>query len=243
MNEALIRIYKECYPRVAAWVLSNSGSTEEAKEAYAEAWKRVLVRLRDGQVIDDYGAYLFVTARNVFIRERQAQGLIVPLDIVMANHDDDDQDAHNEPSAMGERAEMPAEPEDEPIQTATGPPPNDDDPLQNPDNWGVIGECLTEMTLDRQQILKMALIEGLSDAQIAEKRGTTPGTIANAKSRALDDLRTRAAARLHERGDSFYKKILARKKAEKEARKIQPEDSQSSFFQSNHHPPSAGQSP
>lgn len=243
MNEALIRIYKECYPRFVAWVLDNSGSTDEAKEAYAEAWKRVLLRLRDGQNIDDYGAYIYVTACNIYIRERKDRGLIVPLDTMMPNHDDEDEPDEPVAPSFRELSDTEPEPEDEPDATSTGPPSQEEDPLQNPDNWGVVGECLTEMTLDRQQILKMALIEGLTDAQIAEKRGTTPGTIANAKSRALDDLRNRAAKRLHERGNSFFLKVLTRKKSDKEARKSSQENNPSSISNSHHHPPSAGQSP
>lgn len=222
MNEELTRIFKECYPKIAEYIMSNSGTSEEAREAYAEAWSRVLVQLRQGKEIGNYASYLFTVARNVYLRECAHKGKILSLDAMLPTPFDDDD--HDDNSGAQHVPTM-EEPEDAPAEQAendTFSPPQaspDDDPLQNPANWGIVGECMAEMTTQRQTILRMSLVEGLNDKQIAERLGQSEGTVANAKSRAMDDIRARAAQLLHERGNSFIKKILERKKAEKEAKK------------------------
>ncbi len=239
MNEQLTRVFKQCYPRVAEYILANSGTPDEAKEAYAEAWQRVLMRLREGHEIQDYAGYLFTIARNVYIRERRHKGIMLPLDSFHTG-DDDDTDTPDR-SASGEPASEPAESPTEPVEGSSQPFNSYDDhtdPLQNPDNWGIVGECLAEMPLQRQRILRMALIEGLSDDDIATQLDLTTGTVANAKTRCMNDIRSRAAQLLHSRGDSYFLKILSRKKAEKDSRKLKKSVEENPTA-SDIHPPTA----
>ena len=63
-NSFTRKFYQSHYQQVANYILRNSGTEEEAEDAYHEAWKATLLRYRAGSEIGDYGKYLFTTAIN-----------------------------------------------------------------------------------------------------------------------------------------------------------------------------------
>ena len=239
MDDILTReFYKAQYRRVATYIIKNSGTDDEAQDAFQEAWHATLLQHRAGKPIGDYGHYLFECAKNAYLKECRRKQKMVPLDLHTAEQDESDSDdthaaapsfakaTADKRSDTGSFAEMADEAVEEmPDSGIDGPvfqpdSEGDENPLLDLRNWGVVAEALLLLSALHQQILRLSLALGLSNAAIAaEIGGYTEGAMAVEKSRAYNALRQAAARLLHERGDSYFKKIEERKQAEKAERR------------------------
>lgn len=233
MDEISTRqLYKAHYLRVATYILRNSGTEEEAKDAFQEAWAAMLVRQRAGLHIQDQGDYLLRCAKNFYLRECRRKSTIIALD--WADAADDDSEGETEGSAptgvaMADRAdESGVNEEPAPPPALSIPYAYNDQSSTLPDlhHWGIVGEALLLLSQLHQHILHLSLGLKWDNAAIAAAiGGYTEGAMAVEKSRAYNALRRVVAELKHQQGDSFFKKIEARKAAQKAARKARGDTS------------------
>lgn len=74
------RIYREVYPRVAAYVARRGGSPEHARDVFHDAFITVYEKYGGEQSIENAAGYMYGTARHLWARRfRQAAGYM-PLD-------------------------------------------------------------------------------------------------------------------------------------------------------------------
>lgn len=221
--------YKKQYRSVARYIIKNSGTEEEAKDAFQEAWHATLLKHRAGEHIGDYGRFLFECAKNAYLKECKRKQKFVPLDLHTAEEDElEGDDAHaaaarSDADFFAEMADSAVE--EMPASAMDGPAPlahtdEEKNPLHDLRNWGQVAEALLLLSALHQRILHLSLGLGWNTSTIAaEVGGYTEGAMAVEKSRAYNALRQTTAKLLHERGNSYFKKIGERKKAEKAARR------------------------
>jgi DNA-directed RNA polymerase specialized sigma24 family protein len=230
MDDILNReFYKKHYRRVAAYIIRNSGTDDEAQDAFQEAWHATLLRHRAGLHIGDYGRFLFECAKNAYLKECKRKQKFVHFDLLSsADEEPEGEDAQaaaprSAAAALAEMAddtveEMPASGSGE--ASALPSPDEEENSLLHLSNWGAVGAALRLLSALHQRILHLSLALGQGNAAIAAEIGDyTEGSMAVEKSRAYEALRRATARLLHEQGDSYFKKIEERKKAEKAARR------------------------
>ncbi len=204
----LEQLYHHQYLPFLAWVLRNKGQEADAQDAFHDAFCAVEAQLRrSDHEIANPGNYLHWTSKTCYFALCRQRGRFIPTDFQDVSNKDAEQD--EAPSTMGESASDLSSISTEEEISPNGAALKEVDSIRyDPNNWGIVRECLPDLSVRRQFILTLyftlltaAEIKGkkaqpgelvVTVAQACRKAfGTkdTSGSINVDKSRALDDLR------------------------------------------------------
>jgi len=78
-EEGVQNIYQELFPKIKKYVLSHSGAEDDAREVMQKALMQITVRARvkDFNITTSFEGYLFITSRNIWLRELKKRSLEV----------------------------------------------------------------------------------------------------------------------------------------------------------------------
>lgn len=160
-NEAVACLYQNCMPPVAAWVLHNSGTAEDAEDVFQDAIVEFMLNMaRGAQITTTVCGFLFGIARNLWLKKLRERGRDDSLRAAL----------RSEPAGTEEGFEM-----------AGSKPARQDE---------VVRTCWMKLSERCRNILTDYYRDGLSFEQIAEKYGYGSAHAARqTKMRCLQHLR------------------------------------------------------